>query len=130
MQWKGVVENQELHFATSLTRTPGGKVSRRCGSRFANFDGELDGVLLFYFSMHMSEHRGVWQRAKSQTLVHYPALNHRLEGAAGHHHFSSLEKTGRKRESIGKEVIAGIPWKSLLWLAISTWALSSLPSWL
>lgn len=48
-QWKGVVENQELHLATSLTRTLAGKVSRHCGSSVANFDGELDAVLLFYF---------------------------------------------------------------------------------
>lgn len=27
MKWKGAVENQELHLATSLTRTQGGKVS-------------------------------------------------------------------------------------------------------
>lgn len=42
MQWKGVVENQELHLATSLARTLGEKVSRRCGSSFANFYGEFE----------------------------------------------------------------------------------------
>lgn len=96
IQWKGAVENQELHLTTSLTRTLGKKVSRHCGSSIANFYGELDGFLLVYCSMHMNEHRGVWQRAKSQTLVHYTLLNHRLEGAAGHHCFSSWEKTVRK----------------------------------
>lgn len=64
MRWKGVVENQELHLATSLTRTLGEKASRHCGSTFASFSmGELDGFLLFRFFMHMNEHRGVWQRA-------------------------------------------------------------------
>lgn len=42
MKWKGVVENQELCLATSLTRTQGEKVSRHCGSSLANSDGEMD----------------------------------------------------------------------------------------
>lgn len=43
VQWKGVVENQELHLATSLTRTRGEKVSRCWGSSFAHFYGEVFG---------------------------------------------------------------------------------------
>lgn len=49
IQWKGVVENQELHLATSLTRTLGENVSRHCGSSFANFYGELDIFLVVLF---------------------------------------------------------------------------------
>lgn len=58
VQGKGLVENQELHLATSLTRILREKVSRCCGSSFAHLYGEVFG------------------RDNSQTLVHDPSHNH------------------------------------------------------
>lgn len=56
VQWKGIVENQELHLATSLTKTLGKKVSRCCGSSFAHLYGEVFGKELILKFWCMTSH--------------------------------------------------------------------------
>lgn len=57
VQWKGVVENQELHLASSLTKTLGKKVSRCCGN-FAHLYGEVFGkeliLILWCMTFHLT----------------------------------------------------------------------------
>lgn len=56
MQGKGVVENQELHLATSLIRILREKVSRCCGSSFAHLYGEVLGKELILKLWCMTPH--------------------------------------------------------------------------
>lgn len=56
MQWKGIVENQELYLATSLTRTLGERFPGIVEEALQIFMGSWM-LLLFCFFMHMNEHR-------------------------------------------------------------------------